>query len=322
MRKKIPVFTDASEIKTIVQQLETQPTIDLIDSITNHEYSKNSLLGIYSDWNHYRTFCLSHHIKALPASVTAIRRFLEVESQRRKFASLKRYTATLSMLHTILGFANPVPHRQVRFTILNLQAKMSGDAKQTVAFTNEHLSQLNSLLSKPNALYQVRDLALYNVMFECALKRSEVKALRYSDLQFEDDTRLKISINGSVYQLSNAASLYLSQWLIASSSKDEVPLFRSIDRHGNVSQNQLDDSSIFRILKKAGDLLHLPKGYSFSGHSIRVGAAQELSNQGMNIRDIQDFGRWLSPAMPLQYIGAKGTADMEMLKFKSMTPWY
>ncbi|MDN3617058.1 tyrosine-type recombinase/integrase [Vibrio gallaecicus] len=322
MRKKIPVFTDASEIKTIVQLLETQPTIDLIDSITNHEYSKNSILGIYSDWNHYRTFCQAHHIKALPASVTAIRRFLEVESQRRKFASLKRYTATLSMLHTILGFANPIPHRQVRFTILSLQAKMAGDAKQTVAFTHEHLIQLKTLLSKSDVLYQVRNLALYNVMFECALKRSELKALKYSDLQFEDENSIKISVSGNTYQLSDEASLFLKRWLMASNTVDEVPLFRSIDRHGNVSENYLDDSSIFRILKKAGDLLHLPKDYSFSGHSIRVGAAQELSNQGMNIRDIQDFGRWLSPAMPLQYIGAKGTADKEMLKFKSMTPWY
>jgi len=59
----------------------------------------------------------------------------------------------------------------------------------------------------------------------------------------------------------------------------------------------------------------------FSGQSARVGAVQELSEQGYKIKEIQEFGRWLSPAMPYQYVGNKGTAEQEKLKFFSFKPW-
>jgi len=107
-------------INSFVEKLNSKATIEIIDELTGHQYSHNSLLGIYSDWNRYHAFCTKHRINTLPASITAVRRFLETESNDRKYASLKRYTATLSLLHTVLNFANPIKHRQVRFTLLHL----------------------------------------------------------------------------------------------------------------------------------------------------------------------------------------------------------
>ena len=89
----------------------------------------------------------------------------------------------------------------------------------------------------------------------------------------------------------------------------------------NLLKQPLDDSSIYRILRRASDILGLADNHHFSGNSIRVGAAQELSKQGLKVREIQDFGRWLSPAMPAQYVGYTGTAESEKMKFKAIVPW-
>ena len=38
-----------------------------------------------------------------------------------------------------------------------------------------------------------------------------------------------------------------------------------------------------------------------SGHSLRVGSAQSLAAAGASVVEMQQAGRWKSPAMPGQY---------------------
>lgn len=321
MRKKVPVLTDQSQVNSFVEKLNTEASLDIIDELTDNQYSRNSRLGILADWNRYLAFCHKYHINTLPASVTAIRRFLEIEAHQRKFASLKRYTATLSMLHTVLGFPNPIKHKQVRYTLVQLQISKSGDAKQTNAMTYQHLRQLNALLSKPDApLKDLRDIAIYNVMFECALKRSELKNLKSHHITVRDNL-LYVDVSDSSYQLSETASQHLQRWIEMSYQLEVQPLFRSIDRHGHIHSQPLDDSSIYRIVRRASELLQLNGSLSFSGNSIRVGATQELAKQGMAVREIQDFGRWMSPVMPAQYLGQFTRSEEGKVVFKEIIPW-
>lgn len=320
MRKKIPVITNQTVVKEMVSKLSISANLELLQALTQSQYSHNSLLAIYSDWRHYLEFCHLHHINVLPASITAVRRFLERESHHRKFASLKRYAATLSLMHTILGLPNPVNHRQIKFTLNQLHALKGADAKQTNAFTFQHLQQLNQLLNKDKGTKVIRDVAIYNLMFECALKRSELKHFCFEQFVFQDDGLAHIILSDKTYQLSKDASEYLSKWLNCL-PVHEGPVFRSIDRHGNISSNLMNDSSIYRILRNASSLLQLPENLKFSGQSLRVGAVKELSKQGMNIKAIQDYGRWLSPAMPTQYIGNHSNAELEKTKFRSIKAW-
>jgi hypothetical protein len=74
-------------------------------------------------------------------------------------------------------------------------------------------------------------------------------------------------------------------------------------------------------LRRASDLLNLSTEHRFTGQSARVGAAKELEKQGYNLKEIQAFGRWLSPAMPAQYLDKADIADHEKLRFKAIKPW-
>ncbi len=115
-------------INSFVENFDNNASVVIIDELTGYQYSRNSLLGIYSDWNHYHAFCAKKRINTLPASVTAIRRFLETESNDRKYASLKRYTAATvccTLCSASLTLSNI---GKFALPLLHLQAQMAGDA--------------------------------------------------------------------------------------------------------------------------------------------------------------------------------------------------
>jgi|GEM_PF-912460 len=320
MKKKLIYVTDQTILRSILVSFNHQVNVEQMDDLTQHQYAHNSLLAMTKDWNLFIEFCQQRNVQALPASVTATRLFLETEAKIRKYSTIRRYSVTIGLIHTLLSQKDPTNNPQVRQTLMSLRINKKGDQSQATSFTGKHLSILFDKYHKHTSVKLLRDLAIYHVMFECALKRSELKRLKYSQINI-NESDVWIELGEYQYRLSNNAAICLSNWLNRlDDNKSESIVFRSIDRHGNISHGQLDDSSIYRILRNAGQLIGDP-GLKFSGQSARIGAVEELSKQGYKTRQIQEFGRWLSPAMPYQYIGNANSAEIEKLKFFSFKPW-
>lgn len=286
--------------------------------LTQSYYKKNSILAFTKDWNLFVQYCQSKSVNALPASITAVRRFLEHEAKTRKYSTLKRYAITIGLVHHLLNQKDPTTNIQIRNLLRHLRLEKRGDAKQAECFTRQHLRKLYNQLNHSENSRDIRDLAVYHVMFECALKRSELKRLSFEHLSSTEQEMKYITITDGEYLLSDNAQQALRKWTQLVTSH-QGPVFRAIDRHGNIAQTELDDSSIFRILRRAGELLS-QHGLSFSGQSTRIGAVKELAQQGYKIKEIQQFGRWLSPAMPNQYLGNLHIAETEKLKFIRFKP--
>lgn len=318
MKKKLTYVTDQTILKHKVTEFSELVSLEQMNDLTQHSYAHNSLLAIKNDWNLFVSFCQRKNVNALPASVTATRLFLESESKKRKYSSIRRYSVTISLIHRLLSLKDPTNNPQVRQSLMTLRLNKKGDEIQALSFTSEHLLELYEKYNKSKSAKIIRDLAIYHVMFECALKRSELKKLSFNQIESLDE-HLLLTFGESRYQLSSNAASCLNKWLKIVPKNCEY-VFRSLDKHGNVADNILNDSSIFRVLRNAGVLLDKPE-LKFSGQSARVGAVQELSQQGYKVREIQEFGRWLSPAMPYQYIGNRETAEQEKLKFFSFKPW-
>ena len=89
----------------------------------------------------------------------------------------------------------------------------------------------------------------------------------------------------------------------APSVSDQGPLFRSIHRSGRVRDAALPASAVPVILKRlaaaAGMEPEVVAG--LSGHSTRVGAAQDLRQAGASVLDLQAEGGWRDPRMPGRY---------------------
>ncbi|MDA3140131.1 tyrosine-type recombinase/integrase [Vibrio metschnikovii] len=316
MKRPLVQLTEAKQIKAKLLEFKYPITPQQLALLTQEHYQKNSLLAFSKDWNIFTEFCQRKSVNPLPASVTAVRLFLESEAKVRKFSTIRRYSVTIGMIHYLLNQKDPTLNVQVRQLLQRLRVEKYGDEKQAECFTRQHLASLYQLMVESNESLAIRDLAIYHVMFECAMKRGELKKLSFTDIT-EDHSQLRIS--SEIYQLSPSAQQILARWTALISQQDGA-VFRSIDRHGNINNRPLDDSSIYRILRRAGDLLALPH-LKFSGQSTRIGAVKELAEQGYHTKDIQSFGRWLSPAMPNQYLGKLHTAAVAKIKFTRIKPW-
>lgn len=317
MKKNISPITDSSIRAASVKQFSQQINVSTLDEITSYQYSANSLKSMVNDWNHFVSFCAENSVASLPASVAAVKRFIIKESSKKKFASIRRCSLTIGTIHRVHSYSDPTNHRQIKFLLSELRLQKHGDSKSVRAFTSEHLHDLYNLLSSSILTKDIRDLAIYCVMFECALKRSELRSMKIDNIGFKNEIAI-IHLGDKVYELSINSSLALRKWI---SKNDTSILFCRIDKHENLYESTLDDSSIYRIFRRGSQLLGLSGGENFSGQSSRIGAVKELASQGYKLKEIQDFGRWLSPAMPAQYLGKLGTADKEKLKFVTIKPW-
>lgn len=320
MKKNIPIESDQSKLKLSQKLFSSMITYEVFNDLTHQQYAHNSLLSMVNDWNLFVSFCQQKQVSPLPASITVIRLFLEKESQQRKYATLRRYSLTIGLLHRLHRLADPINHRQIHFTLSALRNMKKGDASQAVPFTSKHLSALNQHLNPSESIKDLRDLIIYHLMFECLLKRGQLRTLLISHLDMTLSENIRLNIGDHTYELSDQLSELLVQWLLVLARNDGFLLCK-IDKHGNIGDEALNDSSIYRVFRRASDVLGLPQHFNFSGQSTRVGATQELYKQGYNLRQIQEFGRWISPVMPAQYLGKHQLSESEQLIFKKIKNW-
>ena len=317
LQKLIPKITDQEKLNTFLHQFASTVTLDQVNDLTSGVYAHSSLLAMTKDWNLFVEFCQSKSVSPLPASVTAFRQYIEKESKQKKYATLRRYVVTVSLVHKLLALPDPAKNHQIQKSLATIRLDKQGDAKQTHAFGQDQLEQLTQKNARSSSIRDCRNLAIYHVMFHSLMKRKDLRDLRFSQIAIGDSGAV-ITIEESIYHLDEVSTGILERWINLRGLQGEF-VFTAIDRHENISTMPLNDSSIYRILRAASDELNLD--VQFSGQSLRVGAIEQLAKQGMKPKEIQYAGRWLSPAMPYQYLGNKTQSELEKLQFISIKPF-
>jgi integrase len=319
MRKKIIPITDSETKSHLLLKFCRPISIEDFHHLTRKQYSHNSALSMVKDWNDYIEFCSLKKVTALPTSVTALRLYIQKVKQTKKYSTIKRNVVSISVIHRFLEFQDPSSHQQIQLEIRSLRIAKPSSPQSAVALTQSHIDTLRNRWDVSETK-MLRDLLIIELMFECALKRSHLCDMLCTDINhiLRPVESYVVTISGENYQLSDETSRHLKRWTSILGT-ETGPLFRSIDRHGNIGFNPLDVSSVYRVFRAASDTLDLPE--HLTGQSPRAGAARQLASQGLSLKDIQHFGRWLSPAMPAHYIGNHHVADNERLKFKTLKPW-
>ena len=155
-----------------------------------------------------------------------------------------------------------------------------------------------------------RNRALLAVAYDAMLRRAELAALEVSDLFVEmsgDATllvrRSKTDTEGRgemVYLACDTVRL-VRVWLERSGITDGR-LFRSVHKCGTLGE-RLDPSQVPRIFKGMACRAELPDALveGLSGHSARVGAAQDMIAAGIELPAILQAGRWKTTSMVNRY---------------------
>ena len=267
----------------------------------NTERAVRSDLAIYSAW------CAERDLPALPASAQTIAAFVDAMAKVRASATVRRYVASIAAAHRALGLAKRAKSEPVRRALQRMHRRKGRRQEQARGLTG---ALRERLLDAPgDGLIDARNRALLAVAYDTLLRRSELVALQVSDIIEELDGAATVLVRRSKADPEGVgATLYLArdsvalvrEWLQRSGVR-EGRLFCSLCR-GVVGEG-LDASQVPRIFKAMAERAGLPVDVvqHISGHSTRVGAAQDMVAGGIGMAAILHAGRWKTTTMVNRY---------------------
>lgn len=240
---------------------------------------------------------------------------LKLSTLRRRVAAINRWNALADC---------PAPgHSAVVQTVLQGIARAQGReaspeererfrVRQAQPLRHSHIAQL--LESLGSGLRDQRDRALMLTAWTLGGRRSEIAALRAADLLFDADG-LMVRVDssktdsegvGAYLGIARAggatcAVAALEAWL-AASGIDSGPVFRSVDRWGNVGRGRLNDDSLSVILRERLLAAGVPGVDQFSSHSFRAGMITDAIAAGEAPTDVQERSRHQSVQVFMGYI--------------------
>ncbi|MCY3837658.1 MAG: tyrosine-type recombinase/integrase [Gammaproteobacteria bacterium] len=160
----------------------------------------------------------------------------------------------------------------------------------------------------PDNLAGKRDAAIISCASDALLRVAEVSGLNVDDVTFLPDGTARIRIRrsktdqrgrGAVQYVRPATADRLRRWMSAGRIGSGA-LFRAVDRWGHVSKRGLGPDSVRAAIKRRAKEAGIEG--RVSGHSLRIGSAQELAERGTSLAELQKEGRWKDPSMPALYI--------------------
>ena len=256
-----------------------------------------------------------------PASAETVAAFVDAMSEAGKApASIRRAVSSISTFHRAAKAENPATTKVVTDALKRLHRERGRAQKQAAPITDDLVVRMLEASSEPRArargtkrrtvLGGLRDRALLAAAYATLARRGELVALLAEDLQTDADGWGTIAIRrsktdqqgeGAVAGIAPDAMTHLHAWLSAAAITSG-PLFRKVDRHGRVGA-ALEAGSVSRIFKGMARAAGLTaKGATdFSGHSTRVGGAQDLIPFKADMAGAMAVGRWKSTAMLARY---------------------
>ncbi len=271
-------------------------------------FSDNTERAVRSDVEIFTHWCETQGLRALPASTHTLVTFINTMAQTKAPATVRRYVYSITTLHKAVQLQSPLQRARVRLAMQRMHRQRGHRQEQALGLTWPLRERM--LGACRGRLIDVRNQALLAVAYDTLLRRSELVALEVSDLLVEMDGSGTLLIRrgktdpggeGTVLYLAPDTVRLVQGWL-GRSGILQGRLFRSLRKDGSLG-DKLDDSQVPRIYKAmaraAGLGAEVVEG--LSGHSARVGAAQDMIACGIELPAILQAGRWKSTAMVHRY---------------------
>ena len=177
---------------------------------------------------------------------------------------------------------------------------------QVTGLTRETVNRMVQNAVGSNTLAGLRDAALFRIMSDALLRIGEAVAINCEDIVTEFDGSGRLALHRSkTDQEGKGVSLFLTartveliQQLLKVAGYVVGPLFRRMMRGDCMSDARLTVDGARLAIKAAAERLGI-KGVS--GHSLRIGTAQELAQRGASLVELQNAGRWADSQMPAHY---------------------
>lgn len=271
-----------------------------------------------SDFRTFATWCGARGLPHLPAAPETVTTFIAAEADAgTRPSTIGRRLAAIRYAHRLAGHPTPTDAELVGVTMRGIRRTLGAAKVKKAPATAELLGRM--LDHVPDTLTGKRDRALLLLGFACALRRSELVALQAADLERSSEG-LRVTIRrsktdqegqGQTVGVPLGGKLLVAErvaaWMEAAGIVSG-PIFRPINRHGQVLAAALSDTSVAAIVKAYAGRAGLDPT-AFAGHSLRRGFLTSAAHHGATLAKMKAVSRHKSVDVLMAYVD-----DAEMFK--------
>ncbi len=273
-------------------------------------YAPNTIRAYKADMGEFLRYCTENSTCALPAAPVDIAKFLLTTIPNGiKSATIRRKVASISAVHRLSNFDDPTKHPEVKLCARKINRQLGSRFDQAYPVTRTVLDKLLAVCG--DDLRGLRNKALLLLAYDSMRRRAELVSLRVEDIQMSYEGKCSILLrksktdqtsSGHWIHLCHETTIALKLWLQTANINDGFMLWGILT--GNRICPELGASQVSRIFKslaRNADLnVEIVKG--ISGHSMRVGAAQDLLVNGASLPQIMVKGGWSKTDTVMRYI--------------------
>lgn len=262
----------------------------------------------------------------LPATGESIVRYLADYAEQHAISTLKQRLAALAQWHITQGFPDPTKTPTVRQMLKGIRAVHPAQAKQAAPLQLQHLEmavnwhegQANDAASRGDfkaVMRHRRDIALVLIGFWRGFRGDELARLQVENIQAHAGAGITFYLPRSKGDRQHAGTTYHTPALkklcpvqayinwITVSGIAHGPVFRKLDRWGNLAEGAINASSLIPLLRDIFEQAGIAAD-SYSSHSMRRGFATWASANGWDIKSLMSYVGWKDMKSALRYVDA------------------
>lgn len=286
------------------------PTFDWTTAleIFRGAYAKSTIGAYYRDFCIFVQWCDKFGFTPLPSKAFTVAKFLDDQSLTKAPATVRRYAVSVGKIHRLLDLDDPTSFEMVKLAIRRAQRSAIAPQKQSMGLTRDNVNAIVALSHR--SVRHLRDATMISVGFDALARRSEIVNIRVSDVHIVNLTSGRVLIRrsktdqisrGRLACLTETTSELVLRWLEKTANHEFLfsPVYRE-----RVIDRALDPVTVQRSVRRTMSEIGLNETHKYTGHALRVGAAQELLKLGRSTSDIMRAGGWRSVSSLARYLEA------------------
>ena len=277
-----------------------------VSAFITQSLSQATLRAYKADIDHFRDFGGS-----IPSTPAQLAEYLARLSETHAPTTINRRMAAIAKAHRAGGFEDPTKDEIVRATMRGIRRMLGTAQREAKPLLKEDLFSILALMGERPK--DTRDKALLLLGFAGAFRRSELVGLNVEDVEHVRQGMIVNLRRSKTDQEGRGRKIgipfgrtcwcpvkHLEAWLEIADI-ETGPIFRPVDRHGNVGGHRLSGEAVSVVVKERADAVGLnPEPYS--GHSLRSGLATSAVVAGVSTLAIRRTTGHASDAMLARYV--------------------
>lgn len=273
-------------------------------------YSDNTIRTYRSDVQAYEAWCLEQGVNLFPATPDMLAAFIAARAPHDAASTLRRRLYGIRKIHRLLKLPSLVDDEEVTIALRRALRPKRSRVKQALGLKRDLLERLMAACGRD--LLGLRDRALMALGYATLCRRAELVAIRLEDFgKVDADGSVSVLIRrskadpfgfGRVAWVHPGAMRCVRDWTSAAGIERGYVLRTVFGQ--KITEEAIAPYSVSRRLKRLAEKAGLDAETvgNLSGHSMRVGAAQDMAEEGFDLLALMTAGGWKTANVVARYV--------------------